>query len=124
MELKICEPIFLEEFGVKVNKYLTNAQIQNIANEIIKYQTWAEREEIKNYLILNYATDIPKEKIDKMDSELIETSGLMDEIKFCIENLWDIDTAVKYEESIAKQLGVIIDKLPDIVKKAIDNASK
>lgn len=118
-ELKKVEPIYIEEYDIHVNRYLTKAQIQNIANEVIKVETWAERESIIDYMLLNYATDISKKEIDAIDTDVLEHSGLMEEIRCRIINIYDMYEAIKFEESFTKQLGKLMTLLPTVAKEAV-----
>mgnify|MGYP003296536895 CR=1 FL=1 len=119
-----AEDTYLEEYDIYVKPYLSYSQIQNIVNETIKYSTWSERQEVQDYLMLIYSTNLSKEEIDNLNIEELSQTDMLENIRNHVCNWYKISEAICYEESVAKQLSVIINKLPDIVKKAIDNGSK
>ena len=57
------ETTYLEKYGVTVNRYLTYAQIQQIAEATMKFHTWAERQQNIDMLILIHATDMTVEEM-------------------------------------------------------------
>lgn len=120
MKIQPFEKIYLEKYEVTVNPYLTYAEIQNIANEAIKYQTWSERNAIIDYMLLCYATDIKREEIDENGHEAILFSGLLDKVKDVVENYYSIFEAIKHEESLIKQIALIMDSLPTVAKEAVE----
>lgn len=103
-KIKKSDTVYLSEYDVHVNKYLTSSQIQAIANAMAQFDTWAEREQNKAMLTLFFATDITKEEIEKTEYSLFEESGLIEAVCCCIENYSKIDKAVEYEESTDKAL--------------------
>ena len=120
-ELKAAERVYLEQYDVHVNRYLTLAQIQQIVNAIKIFDTWAEREQNKNMLVLYHATDIGKEALEASDYDLLQSSGLIDSVLDCIMNFYDIDKALDWTESTQRALAQIIkDGLPQI-RKILEN---
>ena len=120
-ELKAAERVYLEQYDVHVNRYLTLAQIQQIVNAIKVFDTWAEREQNKNMLVLYHATDIGKEALEASDYDLLQSSGLIDNVLDCIVNFYDIDKALDWTESTQRALAQIIkDGLPQI-RKILEN---
>ena len=120
-ELKAAEQVYLEDYGVHVNRYLTLAQIQQIVNAIKVFDTWAEREQNKNMLVLYHATDIGKEALEASDYNLLQSSGLIDSVLECVVNFYDIDKALDWTESTQRALAQIIkDGLPQI-RKILEN---
>lgn len=119
-EIKNLEPVYLKQYDIHVNRYLTYAQIQQIVNAIIKFDTWAEREQNKDMLILYHATDIGVEKLGEISIDTMLCSRLIDDVKNCIENLLSIDDAIKYTESIQRSLSQIVNKLPEYSKQIED----
>ena len=120
-ELKAAERVYLEQYDVHVNRYLTLAQIQQIVNAIKVFDTWAEREQNKNMLVLYHATDIGKEALEASDYDLLQSSGLIDSVLECVVNIHDIDKALDWTESTQRALAQIIkDGLPQI-RKILEN---
>lgn len=119
-EIKNLEPVYLEEYDIHVNRYLTYAQIQQIVNAVIKFDTWAERQQNIDMLILYHATDIGAEKLEEIGIDTMVASGVLDRVKNCVENLWDIGDAIRYTESTQRALAQIINKLPEYSKQIED----
>lgn len=117
MKIEAMKPVYLEDYDINVKRYLDYAEVQNIANEAIQHQSWSEREQIIDYMLLVYATDINKQEIDTLEHDVFAQSGMMDKIKSCILNYSNIEEAIKFEESWFKQIGMIYKSLPEIVKE-------
>lgn len=115
-EIKAKENIFLEDFDVYVNQYLTYAQIQQIVNAVIKFDTWSERYQNIDMLILYHATDINKEELEKYDVDILKQSGLIDAVKNNIINLNELNEAIEYTTSIQRALSQILKQMPQINK--------
>ena len=116
-ELKIIEPIYIEEYDIKVNRYLTYAQVQQIINAVKGLDGWAEREQAIDMLILYHATDIGEEKIEEIGHETLQQSGLIENVKNSIINVYDIYEGLEYTTSTQRALAQILKQLPDMVKK-------
>lgn len=114
-EIKNIEKIYLEEFDVYVNPYLTYSQIQQIINAVIKFDKWSERQQNIDMLVLYHATDINKDKLDELDYDLILCSGLIDAVRGAIVNLNKINEGIAYTESTKRALAQIIKEMPKIL---------
>ena len=115
-EIKSLGTVYLSDFDIEVNPYLTLAQIQQIANAITKFDVWAEREQNKNLLILYHATNIGKDKIEELGYDLLHESGLIDVVIGIIKNYEDIDKALSYTESFQRMIVQISKELPELTK--------
>ena len=115
-ELKGIDSIYLEDYDIKVNKYLTEAQIQQIVNAIIQFDTWAEREENKNILVLYHATDMTKDDIEKYSYDILQSSGLIDAVIKNIDNYEEINKAVNWTEGMNRTLNQIAKELGKMMK--------
>ena len=122
-ELKGIDPIYLENYDIKVNKYLTEAQIQQIVKAIIQFDTWAEREENKNILVLYHATDMTKEDIEKYPYDILQSSGLIDAVIKNIDNYEEINKAISWTEGMNRTLNQIAKELGKMMKNH-EKASK
>lgn len=100
--------VVLEEYGVTVNKYLTVAQVQQIAEATMKFHTWAERQQNIDMLTLVHATDMTVEELEKHSHDELVQSGLIDKVENNIENFWDIGYALEYHESTQRALSQIL----------------
>ena len=115
-ELHKLDTIYLEDYDVHVNWYLTYAQIQQIVNSLSKLDTWAEKKQNIDMLVLYHATDISKEELESHDFDYFYESGLIDRVNHSIVNLYLIDEAIKYNESFVRILEVFNKKSPEIMK--------
>lgn len=118
------EEVKLIEKEIKVKSYLTYAQIQSIVNAVCKFDTWAEREQNIDILLLHYATDLTDEEIEKYGHITLLQSGIIDEVKNNVKNFDKIYEAIAYTESISRSLASISKQLPDIVEKVKKNVIK
>lgn len=116
-ELKRLDVVKLDKYDVEVNRYLTYAQIQQIVDAIRKFDTWAEREKNKDMLILYHATDIGAEKLEEIGHNILLESGFLHDVKENIENLYAIDIALDYTESVQRSLAQIARELPAYMDK-------
>lgn len=105
-----------DKFDIDINRYLTYAQIQQIANAVRQMETWSERQQTLDMLLLYHTTNIGKEELEKLGHDVLLQSGLIDEVKTFVENHYDIEIAVQYEESIEKSLTKIVKELPKIME--------
>ena len=122
-EIRKMEDIYLEDFDIYVHKYLTYAEIQSIVNAIIKLDTWAERQEVSDLLVLTYATSMSKEEISSFSHDDLIASGLIDQVTGCIENIYQINDAIRFTtslENIASQFLKNIPQLTEELKKVAD----
>ena len=109
--------IYLEEWDIHVNPYLSYGEIQNILNGINAKQSWAERQQNIDMMVMYYATDIGAEKLEEIGHETLIRSGLLEAVMKNIKNLYQIDEGIKHTESIARALNLISQKFPDIFGK-------
>lgn len=104
IELKDKNMIYLQDYDIKIKKYLTKEEIELIAEEMLRYEKLTERNYIKNILLCKIATDIPESFNYEEDYEKLILNGIIDEICKNIININDIDAYVKYVESAEIQL--------------------
>lgn len=98
--IKNLDTIYLEQYDVHVNPHLTYAQIQAIVNSLSEVgDTWAERQQNIDMLILAMATDMKPEELEEIGHETLLRSGLIDMVCKYIYNLDDLYVAIKYHES-------------------------
>ena len=121
-EIKGNQTVYLEDYGITVNKYLTYAQIQQIANAVVAASvndsddTWANRETNIDMLMLYHATDIGKEKLEEIGHDALLTSGLIEAVRYRIENLYDINEAIDYIENNQRAINKMLKSLPKILE--------
>ena len=116
-EIKAMDKVYLEEYDVYVNPYLTYAQIQAIVNGVKGLDSWAEREQNIDMCVLAFATDIPTEKLEELGHDALLQSGLINAVMLEIKNLRNVYEAIEYTESIKCLLTQVIKNLPDYQKQ-------
>lgn len=122
-EIKGNQTVYLEDYDVTVNKYLTYAQIQQIANAVVAASTndsddtWANRQANIDMLMLYHATDIGKEKLEEIGHDVLLTSGLIDAVRYRIENLYSVDDAIDYIENNQRAINKLLKSLPKVLEE-------
>ena len=122
-EIKGNQTVYLEDYDVTVNKYLTYAQIQQIANAVVAASvndsddTWANRQTNIDMLMLYHATDIGKEKLEEIGHDNLLTSGLIEAVRYRIENLYNIDAAIDYIENNQRAINKLLKSLPKVLEE-------
>ena len=122
-EIKGNQTVYLEDYDVTVNKYLTYAQIQQIANAVVAASvndaddTWANRETNIDMLMIYHATDIGKEKLEEIGHDNLLTSGLIEAVRCCIENLYNVDEAIDYIENNQRAINKMLKSLPKVLEE-------
>ena len=111
-EIKAMDKVYLDEYDVHVNPYLTYAQIQAIVNGVKSLDSWAEREQNIDMCVLAFATDIPTEKLEELGHDALLQSGLINAVMWEIKNLHCVYEAIEYTESTKRALAQIIKALP------------
>ena len=111
-EIKAMDKVYLEEYDVYVNPYLTYAQIQAIVNGVKGLDSWAEREQNIDMCVLAFVTDIPTEKLEELGHDALLQSGLINAVCGEIKNLFSVYEAIEYTESTKRALAQIIKALP------------
>lgn len=122
-EIKELDKVYIEEYDINVNRYLTYSQIQAIVNSVKKLDSWAEREQNIDMLVLAFATDIETETIENYPHEHWLKTGIIENVKAVICNIWQINDALKYEESSMRILTQIAKEMPEFSKK-VDEVMK
>lgn len=116
-ELQKPERIYIEEFDIYVKPRLSDAEIQQIANNVIKFKTWAERERTMNLMMFIYATEISDEdEINALDYDLMNECGVFNTVWNTIHNAYSILDAIEFSESILLALSQIAENLPEMLK--------
>ena len=122
-EIKGNQTVYLEDYDVTVNKYLTYAQIQQIANAVVAASvndsddTWANRQTNIDMLMLYHATDIGKEKLEEIGHDVLLTSGLIDAVRYRIENLYSVNKAIDYIENNQRAINKLLKSLPKVLEE-------
>lgn len=120
-ELKGLKEKYLENYDIEVKQYLTFSQIQEIINSILQVDTYEERENTINYLLLVFMTNIGKEVVDELGPDIFVESGLMNEVKDSIKNIDKLYEGITYHESTGKALREISKSLPTYLEEMKKN---
>lgn len=117
-ELQKPERIYIEEFDIYVKPRLSDAEIQQIANNVIKFKTWAERERTMNLMMFIYATEMADkpDEINALDYDLMNECGVFSAVWSTIHNAHSILDAIEFSESILLALSQIAENLPEMLK--------
>ena len=116
-ELQKPERIYIEKFDIYVKPRLSDAEIQQIANNVIKFKTWAEREKTMNLMMFIYATEISDEdEINALDYDLMNECGVFNTVWNTIHNASSILDAIEFSESILLALSQIAEILSEMLK--------
>ena len=122
-EIKGNQTVYLEDYDITVNKYLTYAQIQQIANAVVEASandsddTWAHRQTNIDMLMLYHATDIGKEKLEEISHDDLLTSGLIEAVRYRIENLYSVNDAIDYIENNQRAINKLLKSLPKVLEE-------
>ena len=123
-EIKGNQTVYLEDYDITVNKYLTYAQVQQIANAVVgssaddSEDTWANRQTSIDMLMLYHATDITKEELEKVGHDDLLTSGLIQAVREQIKNYYEIFEAINYIEDNQRAVGKLLKSLPKILEES------
>ena len=117
-ELQKPERIYIEEFDISVKTRLSDAEIQQIANNVIKFKTWAERERTMNLMMFIYATEMADkpDEINALDYDLMNECGVFSAVWSTVHNAHSILDAIEFSESILLALSQIAENLPEMLK--------
>ena len=108
----IVEKGMLSGKTVKVREYLTYAEIQYITNEVCALDSWADREQTIDILLINYVTDLSKEDIENCGHKELLFCGLIDEVKRHVKNYERIYEAINYTQSTQRTMLQVMKELP------------
>ena len=110
-EVALVDKIYIAEFDIYVNPYLTYAQIQQITNAVLKQKTWAARQQNIDMLLLYHATNLDKSIIESHSHDYFLQSGIIDTVKKQIINLNQLMESLDYSESFQQILIRLVEKL-------------
>ena len=123
-EINKKESVYLKDYDVYVEPYLSYSQIQQICNSCKGLESWVERQQNIDMLILFYSTNLTKEQIEGIDSDLFKQSGLINEVKKNILNLPELLEAIDYTFSIQKSFNQLLKEFPIVYQKTLEDMKK
>ena len=122
-EIKEFTDEYVEDYGVHIKSYLTYSEIQAIANAATKFDTWAERNENIDILLIHFATDMDDKVIEELGHDKLLKSGLINIVKATVMNYNEIDEAITFTESPMRLLTKIAKEMPEFSKR-VDEVMK
>lgn len=111
------DKIHLEQYGVDVRRYLSYAEIQTIADGCVALQTWSERQQNIDMLVLHFAAGIPVEELEKNGHDYYLQSGMIDAVSARVDNIFQIEEAIKFAESPIRLLSQLAKEMPEFSRK-------
>ena len=122
-EIKEFTDEYVEDYGVHIKSYLTYSEIQAIANAATKFDTWAERNENIDILLIHFATDMDDKHIEELGHDKLLKSGLINIVKATVMNYNEIDEAIAFAESPMRLLTKVAKEMPEFSKR-VDEVMK
>lgn len=122
-EIKEFTDEYVEDYGVHIKSYLTYSEIQAIANAATKFDTWAERNENIDILLIHFATDMDDKDIEELGHDKLLKSGLIDIVKATVINFYEIDAAIAFAESPMRLFTKLAKEIPEFSKR-VDEVMK
>ena len=95
--------------------------------QVCKFDTWSDRQQNIDVLLLHHATNITVEEIEKYGHEVFLQSGLLDEVKMNIKNLNQVYESIKYTQSTQRALAQILKELSNMMgplQKVLNHGNK
>lgn len=122
IELEIKNRKYVKEYDIEIDEYLTDAKIELIAEEMMKFEKQTEREYVKNILLCKTATNID-EDFDYAERYMdLMSNGIFDMLNCNIKNVDKIDKYISYAESanvqLNKFLGALNEPFCEMLKSA------
>lgn len=129
--MKIIEKmpvVYLEDFDIHVNKYLTYAQIQQIVNSVVSvmnetneksgshYDSWCDMEQSVDLALLYHATDLSNDDLINNSHTVFLQSGLIDAVKDSVVNFHQVAEALEYTTGTRNTVLTIIKGVTKILK--------
>ena len=138
--------VYLKDYDIHVNKYLTYANIQAIVNNvlenmakpqlnkdgtvkkredgsIVKQDSWSEYQKNIDIFVLLLTTDIKQEDLVKISHDTLLQSGVIDAVKANIVNYWQLEVAFDFTRSwdriVAELSKILTDKLESLSQDII-----
>lgn len=111
------ETIYNEKYDITVNRNLTAEQIGNIVSAMSKCDNYADRIISRDLMVLAYCTDIGAEKIDEIGHDAFTLSGLIEDVKWQIDNYEEIEKGIAWQESMGVALNRLARQMPELSKK-------
>lgn len=115
-EITELNTVYLQEYNVNVNRYLTYAQIQQIVDGVMELKRsgaddWATRQTNIDVCILFHTTDMKAEEIEKYGHSALLQSGLISSVCENIINLNQVYDAIAFTESTGRAIGQVLKEI-------------
>ena len=87
-----------------MKEYLSYAEIQYIANSSLNLNSWAERQQNIDMLVLHFACGIDIDELNKNGHDYYLDNGLIEKAYNGVKNIGLIEKAIAFEESPVRLL--------------------
>lgn len=114
----------LNDKDIEIKSYLTYAEIQVIVNRVSQSDSWAEREQNIDLLLLHFVTNLTDEEIESYGHEELLKSGFIDYVKNRVVNFNKVHEAITYTQSIPRLLVQLSKELPKLLEQVQENIKK
>ena len=114
----------LNDKDIEIKSYLTYAEIQVIVNRVSQSDSWAEREQNIDLLLLHFVTNLTDEEIESYGHEELLKSGFIDYVKNQVVNFNKVHEAITYTQSIPRLLVHLSKELPKLLEQVQENMEK
>lgn len=121
-DIRAIQKIWLEDYDVYVNPYLTYPQIQQIVTDTKGFQDWSTRQTNIDILLLYHVTDIGKEMLEKYTHDELVSSGLIAEVYKVVKNIDQLYEAMKWTEGAThteRLVGEFLQQMNSAINKAM-----
>lgn len=116
--------IYNKDYDLNIKQYLDKADIEVIAEEMLKFKKTTEREYVKDILLCKAATDLPEDYDYANNYELLQSNGIFDAIYSTVKNAYEISEYVKYEESVQVQFNKFLEAINAPLNETIEKVGK
>lgn len=114
----------LNDKDIEIKSYLTYAEIQVIVNRVSQSDSWAEREQNIDLLLLHFVTNLTNEEIESYGHEELLKFGFIDYVKSQVVNFNKVHEAITYTQSIPRLLVQLSKELPKLLEQVQENMKK
>lgn len=105
-------------YGIEIRPYLTTAECEAIANEIVKEDNFFTRQAVYDANVLKYCV-VNQADIEGKDYEMMRSCGFINELHRIIDT-YEVEEAVNYIESQRRAVNGLINNLTRFVISLTD----
>ena len=98
----------LDEFDIGVKCFLGYDELQNIIETTLNIDNYGDRQKNIDMLVLHYCAGIPIEELENTDPDVYLKSGMVDAVKYEVQNFNEIHCGIEYYMSTTRLLGSLV----------------